>query len=75
MILPTKHISVQDSILGIGAILITQMEQPMTVSSLWDRVRDDPRIATFERFTLALDLLFLLGIIQLKKDKLRRVST
>lgn len=75
MILPTKHINVLDSILGIGALLLAELERPRTVSSLWDRVRNDPHIVTFERFMLGLDLLFILGAIDLREDKLWRAKS
>jgi hypothetical protein len=55
MILPTKHISTNQSILGVGAELLAALARPRTVSSLWDEVRERPTVATFERFTLALD--------------------
>jgi hypothetical protein len=72
MILPTKHITVRDSLLGVGALLLVQLEKPLTESELWERVRDQPEITTFERFTLALDLLYMVGAIEFRKNKLWR---
>jgi hypothetical protein len=37
-------------------------------------VRSDPDVATFERFVLALDLLFLWGVIELRDGRLRRTD-
>lgn len=74
MILPTKHINVQNSVIGISAFLLTQLEQPQSISSLWDNVREVPEIATFERFTLALDLLYMIGAIEYTNNRLRRVK-
>ena len=52
MILPTKHITAENSLIGLGALLLSQLDSPTTVSTLWQGVRGLPQIATFERFTL-----------------------
>ncbi len=75
MILPTKHISVQDSMLGVGALLLVHLGKPTTVSTLWERVRETSEVATFERFALGLDLLYLVGAIEFRNDKLRRTRS
>ncbi len=72
MILPSKHVKVQQSLLGLAALLLTQLQSSDTVSSLWFRVSDNPNIGSFFRFTLALDLLFLMGALDLRSGKLRR---
>lgn len=74
MILPTKHISTKQSLLGVGAELLVSLIRPRTVSSLWDEVRDRPTVATFERFTLALDLLYACGAVTLSEGLLRRTE-
>ena len=74
MILPTKHIKPEESIIGLGALLLAHLEQPTTVSSLWQDVRELPEIATFERFTLSLDLLYIMNLVELREKKLRRVK-
>jgi hypothetical protein len=72
MILPTKHTSTKQSLLGVGAELLSALGRPRTVSSLWDEVRDRPTVATFERFTLALDLLYACGAVSLNEGLLSR---
>lgn len=72
MILPTKHISTGNSLLGMGAALLAALDRPRTVTSLWDEARGWPETATFERFTLALDLLYACGAIFLDDGLLRR---
>ena len=74
MILPTKHITVDDSLIGLGALLLSHLDQPATVSVLWQEVRELPQIATFERFTLTLDLLYLMNVIEYRDGDIRRVS-
>ncbi|WP_367118947.1 ABC-three component system middle component 6 [Methanoculleus sp.] len=72
MILPSKHISEEQALLGVGAVLLRNLDQPQTVTSLWDRVRDDRSIGTYERFVLALDLLHIMGVINLSQGILKR---
>lgn len=66
MILPTKHIPEESALIGVGAALLRFLGQPTTVSGLWERVRNEPNVGTFERFTLASNLLFLIGAIDLR---------
>lgn len=72
MILPTKHIHEENALIGVGATLLRFMGQPTTVSSLWDRVRHEPNVGTFERFALATNLLFLIGAVDLRDGLLVR---
>ena len=75
MILPTKHISTQKSLLGAAACALEHLDRPQTVSHLWEQVRQLPAIVTFERFILALDLLYAIKAVELEDGLLRRVST
>jgi len=63
MILPTKHIAVDDSLLNLGALLLKHLNKPKTVTALWEKAREIPEIGTFERFSLALDFLFIIGVL------------
>lgn len=72
MILPNKHISTRFSYVGLGAIVLQHLDRPRTVTALWDAVRERAEIATFERFSLALDFLFMIGAILFKDDFVRK---
>ncbi|MDQ4418838.1 hypothetical protein OOT33_00050 [Sphingobium sp. DEHP117] len=74
MILPTKHIPEDNALIGVGATLLRFLGQPTTVSNLWDRVRNEPNVGTFERFALASNLLFLIGAIDLRDGLLVRAN-
>lgn len=74
MILPTKHIPASSSLLGVGAILLKYLDRPQTVTSLWETVRKVPEVATFERFSLALDFLYAIGIVEFDEDLLDKVQ-
>ena len=68
MILPGKHVKLSKTILNIGSILLEDVNNKRTVSLLWDKTRIHPEIQTFDRFTLGLDLLFALGLIDVNEQ-------
>ena len=72
MILPTKHISPEESLLGVGAIVLERLYGRQTVTRLWEQLRASTQVATFERFVLALDLLYALGAVEFEDGLLRR---
>jgi hypothetical protein len=74
MILPTEHISPLDSLLGIGALVLERLRTSKTVTQLWDETRDVPQVATFERLILGLDLLYMMGLVELDGGIIRRVA-
>ena len=67
MILPSKHISQNQTLIGVGAVLLKEIGKPQTVTSLWESVCEHSSIGTFERFVLALDMLHIIGVIELEK--------
>ena len=72
MILPSKHISEGQALIGVGAVVLHHLVRPETVTSLWDKVRNDRAVGTYERFILALDLLYITGILNLAQGMIRR---
>ncbi len=74
MILPTKHIKLSNSLLNVGAEILKYIDEAQTVTSLWNKTRTISHVKTFERFTLGLDLLFMLGIIDFKEGLLVKVK-
>lgn len=75
MILPTKHISFSHSLLGVGATLLKELSRPLSVTELWDKVRTFKGVGSYQRFILALDMLYLLGAIELQTGLLSRKVT
>lgn len=65
MILPNRHQALDRTLLGVGALLLQELNRPETVSSLWHQVRERPEVGSYQRFTLALDLLYVIGGIDL----------
>lgn len=75
MILPTKHISQNEALIGVGATVLAHLAHPMTVSGLWERLRSEPNVGNFERFVLASNLLYLIGAIDMKDGLLVRAGS
>lgn len=79
MILPTKHILPTRCLLGVGAEILRILKmRPMTVSALWDEVRGNAETRLGGRihyswFVLAVDLLYLMGIVDLRRGVLERI--
>ena len=72
MIFPTKHILPGHSLFDAGSTLLAALVIPSTVSDLWQRVREDMSVQEFERFVLALDLLYVLNAVQYRNGVLHR---
>ena len=73
MILPSKHIKLANSLLNLGAILLNNLEEKCTVTLLWDRTQKYSEVKTFERFTLGLDLLFTLNLVEMHEGLIMKV--
>ena len=74
MILPTKHVTLSNSLLSVSATLLNYLEDKDTISLFWDRVKSRTDIKTFDRFILGLDFLFMLGTIEFKDGLLIKVK-
>lgn len=75
MILPTKHIPQNEALIGVGATVLAYLSGPMTVSGLWERLRSERNVGTFERFVLATNLLFLIGAVDIKDGLITRCNS
>jgi hypothetical protein len=73
-VLPTKYVPIDFSILGISATIASEIRANDTVSSLWDRLADNPQIRTFDRYAAALTLLFAGSLISVEGGVLRRTA-
>lgn len=73
MILPTKYLNESETILGVGAVILEKLNDEISLSELWESTKRNYFVGTYERFILALDLLFILGIIETKNNKIVRL--
>ena len=74
MILPNKFIEEKDSLLYVGALLLNKLDVPTSVSELWNQVKDNKSVNNYGRFIIALDMLYILNLIELKNDKIRGIN-
>jgi len=81
MILPTKHIRPDRALLGVGAEVLGVLKRPMTVSMLWDEIRSRRSVSNtiavldYRWFVLALDLLYIIGAVELDEGLIRKAHS
>lgn len=76
MILPSKHISLADSLLGLGGVLLQIiMKHPCSLEYIWqeyskinNRVDGFPVYHSFDNVVLAVNLLFIMGAIEMNNE-------
>ena len=74
MIMPNKYLKEEDTLLGASAVIFENLSKQQSISELWDKVREDDSVYNFERFILSLDLLYMLNLIELNNNELKRVK-
>ena len=78
VILPSKHMSEDRALLTVGAVILRHLTHRLTVSALWEQMlRSDEAgevhsYLRYDAFVLALDLLFLVGAVELRDGLLVR---
>ena len=78
MILPSKHLRQDRALLTVGATILQHLSGPVTVSALWEttsRTLVEQKASSpirYDGFVLALDLLFLIGAVELREGLLFR---
>ena len=71
MILPEKHVPLEESLFGFGAYLLQNMQEPIHVENLWDIYKSDykqkryPVNFSFDEFIMTLDYLYIIDGIKL----------
>ena len=70
MILPGKHLREDRALLSVGAEILAHLDEPRTVSEVWERVRQQ-RSSTraqaplsFDWFVLSLNLLYAISALE-----------
>lgn len=80
MILPTKRLGPERAMITIGAEILGLLTEPKTVSRLWNELsqvtseRSSTRIINFDWFILTLDLLYMLGSIDMDHGRIWRTN-
>ena len=74
MVLPTKHLKTESSIIYIGGIIHKKIENPIMIDKLWHNVKNEyiesfnGKTITYDWFVLALTFLHTVDMIQLSKN-------
>lgn len=81
MLLPDKHIRFSESLLGLGAFVLEEIETTKNLDTLWIALRKAmatdqmPATHSIDNLVLAIDMLYGIGALQLSDDgTLVRVS-
>lgn len=65
MLLPNKYVRERSSLLGQAATLLSKRRPGMTVSDLWYTLKESEDEISYDTFILSLDLLYILGVVDL----------
>lgn len=70
MFSPQKHIRLSESILGLGANVISLLSRPLSPEQIYDRLKGLNLLIShdFEHIILALDFLYACGAIELNEQ-------
>ncbi len=82
MILPSKKLRPENSLIYIGGEVLRILHEPKTVSSVWNLLKEQqshnlntqPLKFTYDWFVLSLDFLFTIGVIELREGRLHKGS-
>ena len=80
MILPTKHLRYNRSLLEIGAEILSNLGYPKAFSSLWEDVKQSrvkmnhSSLYSYDWFVLALDMLYMIGTIEIKNGLVQKIN-
>lgn len=78
MILPTKYLAPDRSLVGVGADILSQLDSERTVSELWARVQKAREASdfplSFDWFVLSLTFLFSVHAIEYDRGIIQRAG-
>ena len=81
MILPTKHLPAEKSLLVVGASILELLEQPQSPSTVWSMLRSQEinktgsLHVTYEWFVIALDFLYAVKAVDFENGLVLRASS
>jgi hypothetical protein len=83
MVLPTRKLSPPNSLIYIGGTILGVLDEPKTISRTWEEFKTRRKTSSetsaahisYDWFVLALDLLFLMGAIELVQGRLYKAVT
>lgn len=72
MLLPDKHISFAESLLGLGTFVLDSVKKPITIDNLWRNFEkaqgvEYPAFHSFDNLLLAVDALYAIKAININE--------
>lgn len=71
MILPDKNIKLEYSLLNCGALVLESLEVPLTISALWEKLKEQKVFVGYEKFILTIDFLYMINGIENENGLIR----
>ena len=74
MILPRKQVSLEESLFGFGAFLLSKINQGVSFGDLWDvyktayNNKEYSVKYSFDQYIMAMDFLFIIGAIRQNEE-------
>ena len=82
MILPSKHIKLSESFIGLGGFLLKLLNKPMSIDDLWQdfqKVNNTPQYPayhSFDNIILGVNLLYFIGAVEIdEKGKIHHATS
>ena len=72
MILPDKNIKLEYSLLNCGALVLESLEVPLTISALWEKLKEQKVFVGYEKFILTIDFLYMINGKENENGLIRR---
>lgn len=72
MILPTKNIKMKYSLINCGASILSKLDGVSTISSIWEKSKNEEALINYEKFILTLDFLYMINAIEYKDGLIER---
>lgn len=74
-LLPDKHVAFSESLLGLGALVLTRLETPKSLDDLWAELQNHPAVREridgtigLKTLSLVIVLLFCVGAVKLNHE-------
>lgn len=74
MILPDKNIKLDYSLLNCGATIIKELNEPLSISLIWEKVRKNKEFTGYKKYVLTLDFLYMIKAIKIEDGLLMRCN-
>lgn len=79
MLIPAKHISFSESLLGFGSYILENLDKPKSIDEIWDKYQLDIAAKkyfsnhSFDNLILTIIFLFSVGIIDEKNGRIEKL--